>query len=356
MLSFSLLSDTEAIPLWNNFTSSLSFPVPFSFNPSLFYFYRKHFHWKPYYFLLSDDDVIRGVLPLVNTGKAWVSLPHFSYGGVLTDDSSLVRSKIIGQIIAEILFQQLSPGFYKSEVNRLTAGLPDHQKIFIRSLGEQNDSSFQKSEKVTGLFYLKNGKRETFHHLSSNLRRKIRKASENGLIFKNGGTELLHDFYSVYSENIRHLRSVNYGKGYFHDFIQSYLYGQARFFVAYLAGKPVGSALTVSYHGFIENVYFATLPRYRQFYVSDALHWQMCRFFIGLGKADERPLIYSLGRSTENSSVQNYKNHWPIKKVPLYVFSNFDLLHQKAFLGKLWKVTPQRIKVFFGPRVIDHLY
>ena len=342
-----------ALPLWNNFVLSQPAPAPVSFNPSLFTFYKKQFGWKPCYFLIYRNNKVVALLPLVNTGSAWVSLPHFSYGGLLSNEA-LPEGKIIQEILEHTSKGKLSPGFYTiniEETDKTDMATP--QSLFIRSYGYRNDDHFTKSEKVTYLFEL-NDKQSAFNTLSSNLRRKIRKASKEDFEIRIGEKELLNDFYSVYLKNIRLLHSLHYGKGFFNDLFDVWDFGKIHFYVVYRKNKPVAGALTASYHGFYENLYFATLPEVRNSYVSDWLHWQMIQH--ALEQKSMEKIIYSFGRSTEFSSVHQYKTHWPVSIVPLYYYTNLKSKSQNPLYRKILKLLPHLLTEPISPMLIKHIY
>ena len=50
--------------------------------------------------MVFKSGEVYAVLPLVDTGKAWVSLPHFSYGGILLKKGDKTFS--IEQIIEQV--------------------------------------------------------------------------------------------------------------------------------------------------------------------------------------------------------------------------------------------------------------
>ena len=300
-----------------------------------------------------------GVLPLVNTGKAWVSLPHFSYGGVWMDSrGDLSKNRLINSVIDIVNSEKCDPGFYRVNIEKIVyqqsrLGL----KYFIRAFDDQKDESFIKSEKVTTIFNIDTDQEKTFAGLGSNLRRKINKSLKSNVEIKSGGVELLHDFYQVYTKNIYHLKSLNYSKRFFEDLCHSYQFGNLRFFVSYFNGKPAGSALLASYGGFYENLYFATLHQYRKYYVSDGLHWKMIQYATE-DKLDSKDgnKVYSFGRSTIDSPVHQYKNHWPVTSIPLFVYSNINDVRQNNLLKNTWGLLPGFITKPLGTRLIKHIY
>ncbi len=362
MAQFKNLQNAEAQSLWGDFVVKSSELIPFSFNPSLYHFYIKHYNWEPYYFLIYKNYELCGLFPLVNTGNAWVSLPHFSYGGALFKKNCepSISSGLIDHLVSEIKSSQLNQGFYKFEMDKNQFVSPEmSDKIFIRSLNKMNDEKFVKSEKLTSLLELPSGKDGLSELISANLNRKIRKATKTGISVKNGKLELLDDFYKIYSRSIYKLKSLNYSKRFCQDMFSTYEFGELEFFVAYKNNLPVGCSLLASYNGFYENMYFAVSAEFRKYFVSDLLHWDMINFSIEKNKIPENrknQAVYSFGRSTASSGVHLYKSHWPVKDFPLYNYSNIIDIRKQKWKLKLWGLLPYTIAKPLGARLIKDIY
>ena len=358
------ISSEKAITSWNNFVQNVHIITPFSFNPSLFHFYKQHFGWKPYYFLIFHKDEICAVLPLVNTGKAWASLPHFSYGGILLSEKTknYPPKSIIDNIIFEIKENKLSLGFYTFSLDNQASFENSHsEKVFIRSLNNGEEEGFIKSEKVTSTLQLPDNELGLSKMISSNLNRKINKAKKTGIITKMGGSELLDDFYKVYSHNIYKLKSLSYSRKFFEDLIETYEHGEVKIFVSYKDTEVVSGAMLASYNGFYENMFFATSPNSRKDYVSDLLHWEMINYSIKSNKAIENlknniRAVYSFGRSTISSGVHKYKSHWPVTDHQLYTYSNIQDIRKKKWLSGLWGWLPYFVSNPLGAKLIKHIY
>lgn len=310
--------------------------------------------------IISKDEVC-AILPLVNTGKVWVSLPHFSYGGILFEEkcTGITESDIINSIISKIISSELSSGFYSYCID----GKQDwkeylSQKFFVRTLSTTNDEKFSKTKKVISLLELPDSIEALSNKLNTNLKRKIRKAKKLEITIKSGGVELLDDFYSVYSRNIFELRSLNYGKKFIEDLFSTYKFGNIKIFVAYLNNSPIGSSLIAGYNGFYENMFFATSLNSRKYYVSDLLHWEMICYSIKnekLSKTNSNG-VYSFGRSTYNSGVHKYKSHWPIIDYPIYHYSNMQDIRKHSKMLNIWGKLPYFISSPLGAKLIKHIY
>ena len=352
MFLISPIPPITALPNWNKFTSSQPIPVPFSFNPSLFYFYQNHFHWKPYYFLLYEGQRVVGILPLVNTGKAWVSLPHFSYGGVFMNNSvEFDLEKLIKSLIVSVEEEKINPGFFQVDVKSRISHNGFDKKVYVRSLLSLKDEL--KYNKVSSIIQLPATKDELFQQLSSNLRRKIHKAESSNFSVKRGKQELLDDFYAVYAKNMHRLGSPAYGKHFFSDLMNTYEFGETLFLVIYKEKKPMAASMLMSYNGFWENTWFSTKKEAQKEYVSDFLHWQMIQYAIC-----RHASVYSFGRSDVNGSVFQYKNHWPAENLPIYEYRlrhSTDIKNHK-WLAVLWRNIPLPVTRFLGPLLIKHIY
>ncbi|NQU33719.1 MAG: GNAT family N-acetyltransferase [Bacteroidetes bacterium] len=316
---------TEGVKLWNKLIIPKTGIVPFVYNPVLFGFYEQHFKWKPYYTIFTSNNEPCCILPIIFTGKAWVSMPHFSHGGLLNinGDNDFNPSSVIPSLIT--MLKDEASGFFIVPVKSLENKKDvSKENYFIRTSFENTGTEFIKSEKVISHIRLANDIDEQWNSLSSNLRRKINKAN-NELVVKIDNEELLGDFHKVYTENISQLGSLTYGLGFFRDLVSCFKEDNNTLFVAYLNDKPIGSAMLVSYGNYFENLYFATTKKLRNTYVSDFLHWEMIKYSVNKikesGKKFSSESIYSFGRSTIDSGVYSYKNHWPVENQQVIIWN-----------------------------------
>jgi len=360
MLEILKIQNETAIINWNAFASGVSSICPFSFNPSLAVFYKNHFNWKTYYFLIYQNGEIRALLPIINTGKKYVSLPHFSYGGFLVSNHKpeLDSNKIIHSIINTLQRKNPESGFFKCKLEDIQFDKKTKHKVFIRSLNNYSNVEFIKSDKITSLLSLPKSTVLFSKAINSNLRRKIKKSLKTGVIVKSGGEELLNDFYNVYSRNIYKLKSLNYPKNFFLDLFSSYQNGDIVLFVAYLNDVCVGGGLMASYKGFFENLFFATNIDARKYYVSDLLHWNMINSAIEINSKEKsnKHGVYSFGRSSIQSGVHKFKKHWPVTDYPLYNYPNMLKYNNYNLLPKLWGFLPYCISKPLGTKLIEHIY
>jgi len=137
-------------------------------------------------------------------------------------------------------------------------------------------------------------------------------------------------------------------------------YGSINIFVAYHNNLPVGATMLASYMGFFENMFFATISDYRRHYISDYLNWEMITYSI-IEKNDKlstsnKESVYSFGRSSDNSGVYKYKNHWPVTNYRLYNYQNFFDIRKKNWLYYMWGKLPNNLVSYLSPKLIKHIY
>jgi hypothetical protein len=352
MPGFLKIPTNSATTYWDDLVQSNNAPATIAHNPHFFSFYSGFLSLSPYYFILKENEAAVGLFPIIKAGKQFISMPHFSNGGILyLSKIILEEEKIIQQIVAGIETEKLEQGFYSAEISGLkNENLPTGK---IETRGEQPFFGNTISGKTRHFLFLEKTKEGQLAGFSSNLRRKISKAEKNGIEIKNGKEELLNDFVKVYQKNMHKLGSPAFGKSFFRALLQI-PGGNASIFVAYYFNKPIGAAFCLSYLGFFENIWFSTISKYNNLYPAYLLHWKMIECSIG-----QKMKIYSFGRSTTNSGVHDFKKQWQVYEKPLYFSKTFpgkfDLKNHK-WLTKIWKVLPPLVVNKLGPFVAKRVY
>ena len=351
MDGFQHLNLQKATTQWNTLALEVSPRATIAFHPGLFHFYTPFL--SPYYFILYANGKPAGLFPVVKTGHSFVSVPHFSGGGILwlkETKTQLEEKDIILWIIEKLKRENLSPGFYQINVPEDKGIQEKHTRLEIRDhhplFGEKE------TDKAACLIHLKTDENEQFKQFDSNLRRKINKASRNGIKVRKGRMELLNDFSKVYNRNMHRIGSPTLGKSFFQALLDSI--PETILLVAYLNGKPIGGSFVMWYDDYAENTWFSTLEKYNRLYTSYLLHWETIRWAI-----DKGIRIYSMGRSTIGSGTHNYKLQWPVEVQPLYFNRNFKSkisLKDQKWATKIWKVLPGFFVDALGPVVARRIY
>ncbi len=353
MNGFQKLDLQKATKQWNTLVLKNPSRLSIAFHPGLFHFYSSFLSLSPYYFILYFSGKPAGLFPFVKTDSSFISMPHFSGGGILwlTENQTGVQDEVLLlQITEKVKKENLAPGFYRSNIPEEGFVRKEPPLVEVRN----GFPLFEKKEtnKAVCLMKLTTNEEEQFKQLDSNLRRKINKAKKNGIEIRMGKQELLKDFTPVYNRNMHRIGSPTLGKAFFKALLDSI--HETILFVAYLDNKPIGGSFVMWYDGYVENTWFSTLEKHNRLYTSYLLHWETVRWAIQNGMH-----TYSMGRSTIDSGTHNYKLQWPVEAKPLYFNRNFKSkisLKDQQWVTKIWKVLPDCLVDAFGPAIAKRIY
>ena len=314
--------------IWNGFVERANQMFTIAHNPSLGEILKRTYGYQSENYLIYDGDSLVGVLPVCRIGGTLVSMPHFSYGGVLSSldySSRSIRSDVI------------TDNFSNYEV-----------RCFDRI------SKFCNTEKLTSFLELQPSVEDQMGYFKSKLRSQIRKGSKNNLEIRIGSFELLDDFYDVYSKNMHRLGSPAQGKLFFSNILNYYKYGTTNILCVYHDSKPIGVSFVLSYMGFSEVCWAATVREYNYLQTNTFLYWEMIKLAIGIGNR-----VFSFGRSTVGSSSHRFKKQWGTKEQKLYFnYSNYSGIDIKKMqiLQKIWRASPFPLVDLLGPLISKRIY
>jgi len=325
------IQEIKTEPEYNNFIEKnrdSKCLLTIAHNPSLGNVLSKTFGYKyKFWFIISENETI-GVFPSFVINSKIVSIPHFSYGGAFV-------KKGYEDYLSDIN-NQLINYFKQSEIRSFT-----------------KSSKFFTSNKIASFIYLKNAD-IIFNDYSSNHRRKIKKSYKNGLHTKKGGIELLTLYYQIYSRNMHRLGSPPLPYLFFENLLKYYENGDKNIFIAYLGKKPIGAAFVLSFHNFSEDCWLSTDSNYNKLYTSYQLYWEMIK-----DASQTNKKVFSLGRSSKDSSLHNFKKHWKIEERTIYFNYSFNKktdIKSFTFLTKIWKKLPYSLTIKLGHTISKKIY
>jgi len=337
-------------------------------NPLLPPFIAGVMHWPLLEIFVQSAQRPLAWIALLHTRHGWYSLPHFTTPACWLDtyalatalpgtDSSARYTLFFNRLLKQIPIQHHA-GKAGSLLFELTepGKLPPEAEQQPRLSGIRSPFvllSQHGNHKTESLLNLSADAATTFAALPGGVRRKIGKASRNGVQVTAGGAELLPDFYRVYRSNIHHLGSFGLPYTFFKTLTTKYANGLLRVYVATLQGKPVGSAILISFGKAAENPWFATLRQHNSAYVSYLLHWQMMQDALAAGAT-----LYSFGRSSNGSGVHRYKQQWGTFDRPVY-YNSLQIAGPESknkYLRKLVRALPQWLAASFDTIIAQHYY
>jgi len=299
---------------------------------------------ETYYLLASRGEETQGVLPLVAIksrlfGRSLVSLPFFSYGGVLAS-SGQARKMLLARAV---------------EIGReLKAHHVELRQGSICDLGLREWAG-----KVTVLVALPPTVDELWKRLSTGMRNKIRSAEKHGLRSQWGGAEAVDTFYGVFAKNMRNLGTPVYPRSWFLNMIR-YDPAGTRFLSVWDGGRPVAAGIVTIFRDTVEWPWSATLQESRRNYSAVYLYWKLLEWSVEQGYRQ-----VDFGRCTPGSGTHAFKLHWPCEEKPLHWYY---WLAPGASLPELrpdnprfrlatavWKRLPLFVANSLGPRVVRSL-
>lgn len=224
-----------------------------------------------------------------------------------------------------------------------------NKKIEIRDRFPSNQNSY--NQKILYELSFENNS----YSLPSDIKRKVNKAIKNNIQIRElnnwnkdslNDRILLNDFYKVYSKRMHSIGVPVLSKKQIIHRLESKRYA---LFIAYYYGKPIGGAslnkITSNYY---ENELIATNPIYNELYTSYLLHYSMIKH-----SKKENAITYSMGRSSKDSKVSDFKKHWKGEEIDLYWTNNQReyLSKFKTLLQAQWKNLPYSLTLLIGPLI-----
>lgn len=306
--------------------------------------FESAFEHETVYFAAVGPGGITGVLPLVVFesrlfGRFGVSLPFLNYGGVLssTEVAAYALVDAASRFAAERRLRFL-------ELRHRSRMLPDlpakHHKVAMRLALAEDESA-------------------AWDGLDRKVRNQVRKAVKSGLTHEHGGQELLGEFYSVFSRNMRDLGTPVYGLRFFES-VLSQLGPAARVFVVRHGAHSVAGAITCQYRDVIEVPWASSLRSYRTFAPSNLLYWSIICYAIA-----QRMKTLDFGRSTPDEGTFHFKKQWGAEPAPLvweYWLADrkrLPNLSPKNYRFQpaiaVWKRLPVPMTTWIGPSIVRNI-
>jgi serine/alanine adding enzyme len=302
---------------------------------------QETFGHEAYYLAASEAGVIRGALPLFFIeshlfGRSLVSVPFFSYGGVLASTSTALR-ELLGKAVE--LARELNA-----------------RHIELRQ-GNASALEWQDSTaKVTMDVPLPRSPDDLWRNLSSGMRNKIRYALKQGLRAEWDGENAIDHFYTVFATNMRNLGTPVYPRKWFEN-IYRRLNGRAQILTVWNGHEPVATAFLTSFRQTLELPWSASLPDSRRVYSHVFLYWTFIEWAIQNGYAR-----VDLGRSTPGSGTHEFKRHWRCEEHHLHWYywlgRGVSIPHLRPdnprfrLATRVWQKLPLGIANLLGPRIV----
>jgi FemAB-related protein (PEP-CTERM system-associated) len=297
---------------------------------------------QAYYLMASENGALLGILPLFLIrsrlfGHSLVSMPFFSYGGVLAN-SAEARHHLLAEAV---------------ELGRNLGVRHIELRQGSDSLGETG--WYDTTAKVTMLVSLPASVEEHWTRISARLRKRIRYASKHGLTSQWGGGEAVDLFYPIFASNMRNLGTPVYPRNWFENMCQ--YAPEIRILSVWDEGRPVAAAFVTPFRGVLELPWAASLPESRERFSPLLLYWNLLEWAIENGYR-----CVDLGRCTPGSGNHQFKRHWICEEKPLHWYhwlasgERLPEMHAEnpryRLAVRVWQHLPLGVANWLGPRVV----
>jgi len=252
---------------------------------------------EPYLLEATAGERTVGRLPLCLVksaifGRYLVSLPYINSAGVVAESEDVARLLIDG---AAQLADQLDVRYLE---------LRHEREIAHPRLTEKNES------KVQMRLALPTSAEELWSSFKSKLRSQIRSGEKHGFQVCWGRTELLRDFYSVFSRNMRDLGTPVYSARLFSE-ILAWFGEAAELCVLRQGARPVAAALLVHHDGITEVPSASSLREFNSLNPNMVMYWNLLTRTIERGQR-----VFDFGRSSVDSGTYRFKSQWGAQPSP----------------------------------------
>ena len=306
---------------------------------------RKAFgHPTPYLMAKDEEGKVRGVLPLVFTkspmfGRFLTSLAFFNYGGVLADNVDAAHTLLKA---AAVMAQEMGAAHIE-----LRQDEPLATEWPVRS------------KKVSMRLALPSDYETLLKAFPSKLRSQVRRAQKEGMTVRIGGTELLGDYYRVFSRCMRDLGTPVYQKGFFEAILETFP-KEVRLGVVSLNGTPLAAGLLYGFRNTLEIPWAASDKRFSRLSPNMLLYGAVLEFACREGFKE-----FDFGRSSVDSGTYRFKAQWGAQPHQLYWYYwlsegrtipelNPDNPKYKAAIAA-WKCLPVPVANLVGPHLVKYL-
>ncbi|MFO0773255.1 MAG: FemAB family XrtA/PEP-CTERM system-associated protein [Nitrospiraceae bacterium] len=297
-------------------------------------------------YLVARDErgEICGLLPLVVLssrlfGRFMVSLPFFTYGGVLATTEA-VRSRLMEAAVEEATKRGLS-------------------HIELRQQSRLETIWPSKDHKVSMRLALPTDPEALMKQYPSKLRSQIRRPQKEGMVAEVGGIGLLDEFYTVFARNMRDLGTPVYAKGFFQAILEAFPQDAAICVVRW-KGQPVAAGFLYRFRQMMEIPWASADRRYDRWSPNMLLYSTVLEYACRQGCQ-----VFDFGRSSIDSGTYRFKAQWGAEPVPLHWYYwlkgggplpelNPNNPKYKLAIG-LWQQLPLSIANLIGPHVVKNL-
>ncbi|NQV23850.1 MAG: FemAB family PEP-CTERM system-associated protein [Rhodopirellula sp.] len=291
----------------------------------------------------TSNGQLVGVLPLafVETrlfGRFLVSLPYLNSSGIVAETPEVARALVDRAIdFAEQLDVRYLELRHEAAIDHpvLTQAVTD--KVHMRlALPETTD--------------------ELWDSLKSKLRSQVRKPlNEKSLTVHWGSHDLLDEFYSVFTQNMRDLGTPPFSRKLFAAMLDEFP-DAAEICSVRLDGHPIASGLLIHGPGVTQVPSASSLRQFNSTSANMLMYWHLLARSIERGQQ-----VFDFGRSSKDAGTYRFKAQWGAKEFPA-VWQHFVRQGQATdmrpnsgkydLMIRAWQQLPVWVTKIIGPSIV----
>ncbi len=303
---------------------------------------QQGFGHKPFLLVALQGGQPVGTLSLVLVksflfGRFLVSLPYVNLAGIVAENAE-AASALVDRAVE-----------LADELNVQYLELRHETLLRHPSLNHYSTT------KVSMRLPLPDTAEALWSRLTAKARNQVRKGGKQGFTVHWGGMDLLGEFYSVFSRNMRDLGTPVFGIRLFTAILTGFPQA-AELCVVRSAGRPVAGALLVHGDGYTEVPSASSLRAFGSLNANDWMYWHLLRRAVARGQH-----TFDFGRTTVDSTTYMFKKKWGAKPVPFfwqYYVRRGDVTGMRIESGRydrmirIWRRLPVWLTRYIGPPIV----
>jgi len=306
---------------------------------------RDAYNHSPYYLIAEESSTnkVIGLLPLFYIKPPFVkgqlvSLPFCDYGGPLAETTDI-----------KALLCQGAKNFAseKNATIELRCNQPLSAVSSLTSFGD----------KVRMILPLPESSDLLLKQFKSKLRSQIRRPVRDELYARIGRSELVGDFYTVFTVNMRDLGSPVHSQRCF-EALMHHFAEKAKVGVVYKEHTPVAAGIILLHNTTVSIPWASSLRSFNRYSPNMLLYWSFLEY-----AADSGYKRFDFGRSSPDSGTFRFKKQWGAKPEPVFWYADSPPAITASGKGKklreraenIWMKLPLAAVNYLGPKIRKYI-
>ena len=294
---------------------------------------EKNFGCETRYLMVSEDHVVRGVLPLFIVKSLWFGTVISSMPGGICGEH---------EIAADLLLEKAKEIARKENANYLR----------IRDGLCRWDFGLVTEIEHTSILKFTADAEDLWRSFPPKVRNQVRKANKSGLKTAMG-RRFLPQFYDVFAKNMRDLGTPVLPFRFFRDIMDKFA-SKTTILVVKLEEEIIAAMLMFFFRDTVSDPFASSKREYLSLCPNNLLYWEALKYGCELGYRK-----FDMGRSQKGSGTFKFKKQWGAEPRELYYqyylhkIKDIPVIDSDkskySLINKGWKKLPLVLANFLGP-------